>query len=195
MISASLNAGYQQVEYLESTGTQYIDTGRILTEADFVTIKFSTSDNADASVFGENDGTYRLQLFYAGTGRYIRNFITSSSYYRIGTVVTGIENTYYLDLANRQYRIDNGSWVTDTNAYQATPQVTNYLFCHNNNGTPGTFGKLKIHEYIVSRNGVELQHLIPKINSLNTAGMHDTVNDVFHTNQGTGAFITGNPVY
>lgn len=194
LISASLNAGYQQVEYLESTGTQYIDTGRILTEADFVTIKFSTSDNTDASIFGANDGTYRIQFFYAGNIRYIRNFTTSSTYCQICVVSSGVENTYDLDLANRQYRRDNGGWVTDTNAYQATPQLTTYLFCYNNNGTPGTFGKLKVYEYIVCRNGVELQHLIPMVNSLNTAGMYDTVNDVFYTNSGTGTFIVGNPV-
>lgn len=192
----TLPVGYTQLDYLESSGTQYLDTGIILTNQDLVTIKFSNSLNESYSIFGANDGTYRCQFFYNARSRYIRNFTTVNEHMLIsGQVEYGTADTYYLDLKNRKYKQGTGNWVDDTNAYQATPQLSAFLFAQNNSGEASGIGTMRIYEYSVSRNGKEIQHLIPAKNSSNVVGMYDIVTNTFLTNQGTGTFASKQSIY
>lgn len=191
----ALPDGYTQLEYIESTGTQYIDTGIILTNQDLISIKFSNSIAESYSVFGANDGTNRCQFFYTNKYRYMRTFVPTNLSFGIGQVDYGVAAVYYLDLKNRRYKINNKPWVNDDTSYEGTPQLNTYLFAQNNSGEVSGVGTMKIYEYSVSRNGVEIQHLVPAKNSSGVVGMYDTIGNTFLTNQGTGTFNSAQSMY
>ena len=73
-----------------------------------------------------------------------------------------------------------------------------YLFGIHNDEDEGYTNNntaLKIYEYKAYNQDTVVQHLIPCYRkSDNVAGMYDTVNNVFYTNQGTGTFIVGENV-
>ena len=57
----SLPSGYTQLEYIESTGTQYISTGITPTENTKVVIEFNSSSSSGV-VFGQDSG-YKVNAF------------------------------------------------------------------------------------------------------------------------------------
>lgn len=57
----SLPSGYKRLEYIESTGTQYISTGITPTENTKVVIEFNSS-NSSGVVFGQDSG-YKVNAF------------------------------------------------------------------------------------------------------------------------------------
>ena len=77
---------YQQVAYIESNGTQYIDTGYIPVYGDNFEIKnITTNLNTINPIFSAGTGTYQLILLEYNNGRtYFKNYSTgaASEYYR-----------------------------------------------------------------------------------------------------------------
>lgn len=59
-----LPEGYTAVDYLQSTGTQYIDTGRKLTQDSDITIDFMIVGkiNRSAGMFGSRESAYEKNL-------------------------------------------------------------------------------------------------------------------------------------
>ena len=69
-----LPEGYTAVEYIQSSGTQYIDTGRKLTQDSDITIDFSIVGeiNRNAGIFGSRESASKnnLALFQDGGSGY-----------------------------------------------------------------------------------------------------------------------------
>ena len=59
-----LPEGYTAVEYIQSSGTQYIDTGRKLTQDSDITIDFMIvgEKNRNAAIFGSREGAAKNNL-------------------------------------------------------------------------------------------------------------------------------------
>ena len=62
--SGGLPDGFTAVNYLQSTGTQYIDTGRKLTQDSDITIDFMIVDklDSDAGIFGSRESATKNNL-------------------------------------------------------------------------------------------------------------------------------------
>ena len=60
----NLPEGYTAVEYIQSSGTQYIDTGRKLTQDSDITIDFRIVGeiNRDAGIFGSRESASKNNL-------------------------------------------------------------------------------------------------------------------------------------
>lgn len=179
-----LPRGYTQVEYLESTGTQYIDTGIVPNVTTRVVAKIAFQEvGNDALCWGSrSSGTYSTSLdqFYCGhTGAQLWYFSA-----RTKTIIRTVISS------NVFYDID----VTNTRV-SATVTQSIYLFALNNLGTAIPNSSSKIAKFEIYNNGVMVRNLIPaKRNYDNVLGMYDTVNGVFYTNAGTGTFNVGSVV-
>lgn len=186
---------YQQVEYLEFTGTQYINTNILTKQALKVVSEFSTttvnkwffgarkSQYYDSLTFGYfqiyNNDYCAYHGFGGGTGRYIITLCPQDG------------NKHIVELSNNEYKIDN----INQNLYKGTfTEFYNiYLGTINNDNTAdyrmyvGNVYSFKIYD-----NDSLILNLIPCYRiSDNEIGMYDVVNDVFYTNQGTGTFLKG----
>ena len=173
---------YQQVEYLESNGGQYINTGLVVTsdngnsydfEAQVVPLSFTNYQ----VVAGVNSNTQ----FAWSTGGVacIGNAYSSSAFFTLNTMakITGkfaaSAQTYYV----------NG---TSTGLSRAINTTTNiYLFGIHASGY-NMVGRLQYAKFGVARNFIPCYR-----RSDLKPGMYDTVHNVFYTNAGSGEFILG----
>ena len=201
---------YREVEYLESTGTQYIDLLRVPNNDDIIEQKFQHiySGTGTESWYGSmpsaNVTTPRVCL-----GAYKPSGIASLFASVNATVVIAqarandvLTVRFQSPVFNRfEYAIDGSSTTTyptysqDVTAYTPAIQLTSYLFArHGNDGVQSYDGngtKIYYHkEYLAD--GTLQMNLIPCIRkSDNKPGMYDLVTDTFFTNQGTGEFVAG----
>ena len=202
--SAGLPSEYQQVEYIQSSGTQYIDTGISCNndtgiEADIQQVSYNTNNWSVwiGSLKTTSDG-YWIHLgqasrdrglrfsWGAGAGTYVYTNISSSDFNR---------HKYQIDKG--ELTIDNITTYTLTNSYEfTTSPSTIVLFADKKGSTITEYSSIKIFYCKLYDNNVLIKNLIPCYRiSDNVIGMYDTVNDVFYTNKGTGTFLKGPNVY
>lgn len=197
-------ATYQQVEYIESTGTQYIDTGIIPDEnyGFYVDISFDVNiDTTSPSVkiLGSslrNNGAWggvTLSSYGSTSGGQMTWFSKSGQ----------LINPYLASKTRMQCYFVNDIYSTSLdNSTTSIPKSVYdnicgsiYLFAiHSEEGVYfNTTSCLKIYEYKTYNNSDVVQDFIPCYRkSDNEIGMYDTVNNKFYTNQGTGTFKKGN---
>lgn len=189
-----LPRGYTRVEYLESTGTQYINTSYYPNNLTDVECKFMFNQlpsNAVPSVFGVRASNNSVQQFLTSVSNgvlWIVNGLNNNSIPSIRPVV----NTEYILRITPQKAYWNGTEIyTMTRSVANCPNLSMLMFGRNTysglaNQFSGKIYYLKIYEA-----GVLVRNFIPCMNSSNVAGMYDTVNGVFYANAGTGTFNTG----
>lgn len=188
-----LPAEYQEVEYLESTGTQYINTRYYPNNLTDVECKFmynQLTGNTASSVFGvrDSDGSVKQFLMSVSSGKL---WIVSGLNNRSINGVSPVVNTEYVIRITPQKVYWNGTEIfTMTNSVADCPDYSMFMFgrhVHSGSGLANQFyGKiyyLKIYE-----DGVLVRNFIPCINQSNVAGMYDLANNQFYTNAGTGEF-------
>lgn len=184
-----LPSGYTQVEYIESSGTQYIDTGFIPNQGTrlMMTVYFP--------IQGDNQFLYGSR---AGEKERSFSFNCYNTFYRAHY------NQSWLDFdASVSYKkpfvIDHNKNVTTlngehtvTNTYATfTCPYSLVLFAKNDKGTIGTYAKAKLYSCQIYDNGTLIRDYVPCLNADGTAGLYDIVNGVFYTNAGTGTFTAG----
>lgn len=196
---------YQEVEYLESTGTQYIDTGIALNNGCAITLDFLIAESSvNRIIYGwRRKGRY-TQPYQAMVGanasktRYIA--VGRSSANLPQCFGYDVRNKVLIDSANEQVLVNNlvvncGADFSNGKAFDenGSSVVHPYLFALNNVGTPLAITEdTRIYAYSVQYGDELLQDFIPCYRKIdNVAGMYDAVNDVFYTNDGTGVFTVG----
>ena len=194
-----LPADYTQVGYIESTGTQYIDSGVKLGLNDGFDIKFLTTNNPQTTgiygaIFGGRSGSgnkeYQLTTFdtaslgRGGTLRWGSNSVGACVNAKITTNII-----QKCSLKNKIYKApDNTESEITVNSEDSV--YNTYIFGLNNSGVFTQSGNGCRIYYLKLYNGDTLiRDFIPCIrNADNEVGMYDLVNNVFYTNQGTGEF-------
>ena len=203
----SLPSGYKRLEYIESTGTQWIDTKvfpaetRILIDA-FILEKNTGNDHHIASAAWAEPGKAELfnvmRLRADRTGYAVR--------YGNGNL-RNIEhqgNVFGRHTFNRNFpaspytaQVDSAETIT------LTPGVVGSIGCNlplfafrRNNGSCSGFTSMRLYSCKIWKTtaleGVPLiRDFIPCKNASGKVGLWDDVNSVFYGNAGTGAFIAG----
>ncbi len=191
---------YTQVDYIESSGTQYIDTGVLPTFNTEVELEFmSIAENMSGFIYGSrkanNDSTHTI-IFFANASDYYPQFANDSS-------VIHLANTHpEFTQPNIKYKAKNGKkgfYINDVLLKQYTAQTelnsthSMYIFALNENGSvERRMANARIYKFKIYENDILIRDYVPCYkNSDNEVGLYDIVNNVFYTNQGTGAFTYG----
>ena len=199
---------YQKVEYIESTGTQYIDTGVIPNQDTGFDIIYLTKDNVSNSGYGavmgarEKSSYNELQLTtYVESGYQTSTFgtlrwgtITSdnsmSSSYNAG--ITSNTKMHSV-LKNKVYTKNDGSVINLNGTFKSPVSLT--IFVLNNNGAITQHGKVQLYSLKLYDGNTLIRNFVPCYRKKdNVIGLYDVVNDVFYTNSGIGVFIKGNNI-
>lgn len=177
----------RELAYLESTGTQWIDTGvTINTATDEVGLVFQNMESVVYKwFFGEHDNNARFGLG-SGDGVNKRNAAYGNNTYKV------TDAQFY----NSQHNFSanaNGVFLDDTkiaNFASFASSSTLYLFNLNLNG--GNYvAAAKVWSYKHTRNGVLVRDFIPVLDWDDRPCMYDKVTDALFYNQGTGEFVYG----
>lgn len=196
-----LPSEYRQLEYIESTGTQCIDTGVLVDNTFSIDIEayFRRSINqqrlisaGDLSLAAAKYGVF--DIYENVNGRYSFSWADNSEW-KSTSIQVSAYNTYFSfkwDIPNRIASISlNGSSLyngTATPFRRYSQTGTLYLFCRHYNNDCYSYTRIK--SCVIMKAGNIVRSLIPALRtSDNKPGLYDTVNNVFYTNQGTGEFL------
>lgn len=181
--------GYKRVEYLESTGEQYIDTEyTINTATDEVLFNFQMiSTTLYQWIMGEHDNGARFGIG-VGDGTNKRNIAYGATTYKVND--TEIYNSIHYFKANSNGVYLNGTQVHGFETFSSSSTI--YLFRLNLSGANGAAGK--IWRYVQKRNGSLIRDMIPCLDPNNTPCMFDLVGGKPYYNKGTGSFTYGHTI-
>ena len=190
MQTARLPDGYTELTYIQSSGTQYIDTGfkpnqdtRVVGDMQFLN---NTSGNP-ASLFGyrKAQSTQRYEFFQYNSLLY-SPYNTSA-----GSTISMTTNKISID-KNKGTTLVNGSALSTITYANFQCSGNLYLFALNNNGSVANVnGNKRIYSCQIYDNGTLTRNFVPCKNPSGVVGMYDMVNNVFYQNSGTGTFTAG----
>lgn len=194
----ALPSGYIKLEYIESTGTQYIDTGvsapegmRVECQAEFTSLRSGLN-----MLFGSHDAAdpyYRNYLAANSAGNWELGAYGVATF---GAITTG--RKYSIDVCTISgdifAKIDGMSYyIGDIAPSTKRSSVSVYLFAlHYAGGLLWASAKLYGAKIYLNASGSNpTRDFIPCKNASGVVGMWDDVNGQFYTNAGTGAFTAG----
>lgn len=204
---------YVELEYIQSTGTQYIDTkfipdatSKIEATAELLSLLGGTDYEASvegmkifgiASIGGENSrivlGTSVSPFrFYAGLGAYNLNETISSENVLYGKM------RFFVDLYNNTYGYGSNTFTnSNSNNFRNINNFSVYLFARrgadsNLQPRPEGNGKMLLYECKCYSNNTLQKHFIPcKLIDTGEVGLWELNEDKFYGNSGIGSFIAG----
>ena len=177
--------GYTEVEYLESTGTQYIITNIIATSGTWnISAKFkATSQYNKGSLFGSTNGfniTIDTDKVYRATAQVITSIKPSTEEFdNLNLSTNTFDNKIQLSINNNIFSGTYSNWIYNNNIG----------ICAWGNAQNMQSGMYK--EIVFVHNNVTVGYFIPVIDSSSRPCFFDKVSMKCYYNQGTGEFLWG----
>ena len=181
----SLPGNYEELEYLQSSGTQFINTGfkpnndtRIVIKAQLKTshsIYGVTETNKAFNMTGNASGMY---FYWAGRGQ---------------SLVTNYYNqTHVYEQDGNRCLVDGQIYHNYTSdSWQSNYEI--FLFGRNSSSGLNDAGTVQIYFCQIYDKDKLIRNYVPcKNTSNNTLGMYDLVENKFYSNSGSGTFSSGN---
>lgn len=180
-----LPEGYTELEYIESTGTQYIDTGFKPTGNSRVVCDIQLSKTGVWLYGARHTATDRTFMTVAMTDNYRSDYNNSYSLnipYDMTDRVTIDKNKGSMTIGTQTVSYEDADFSCAYNLY---------IFAGNSAGTPSTFSSMKLFYCKVYDNGVLIRDYVPCQGPSGDIGLYDTENNQFYGNAGTGTFTAG----
>lgn len=191
-----LPLGYQRVEYLESSGTQYINTGIVPdNDTGFSVTLQCVNTPTDNFIYGAREGA---------TGRFVVGAESDKLYFGYGALTNMVtdawnncvpenKNNVKLNYKNSKIaQVNNSQDVAITNTLpEFDTNTTITLFGRKYNGTVVCFAQRVYDNEITQGNNVIRNYIPCRRNSDNVLGMYETVTNTFLTNAWTWTFTAG----
>lgn len=189
VVGHNLPDEYQEVEYIQSGGTQYIDTGINPKIKPRVVVNMMLLNSADKDYWGNQaiDGSAYFANFASGILMYYRYGRTSS----INTGVSAPFNEFHeWDVSDAIY-LDKVKLYTTNNVYAYNANQSNiYLF-----KSARSYGNFRASYFILYDGDEKVREYYPCYRkSDNAIGLFDKVSNTFFPNLGSGVFIKGNDI-
>lgn len=184
---ASLPSGYTKLDYIESSGTQYIDTG----VSSFQTQRTRVILDVD---WLSGLGCY-FGCFKSGLGWYVEaiqptkirsGYLSESKSAGIATVI----GRYTVEKNGVSTNV-NGVKIQHASAGNSTSISICLLACGGSSEVSDIAEAARIYSCKIYSNSALIRRFVPCKNSSGEVGLYDEVNDVFYGNAGTGVFIAG----
>ena len=183
-----LPEGYTALEYIQSSGTQYIDTGRKLTQDSDITIDFSIvgTIKRSAGIFGSRESASKnnLALFQDVTDILAGDF---SEYQKHRfTTASSLERT--------KIRMNKaGVWVNDilqkswSDVADFETPTNGLIFNVGNNNWTNNKAVMRLYSYTDG----SAQQLVPCLDADGVPCLYDLISKTTLYNQGAGSFTWG----
>lgn len=183
--------GYTELEYIESSGAQYINTGfqhnqntRIVMDVQ------STNITANSWAFegriATNSARHGVFFYYSSGNLWNMDYSGNT---RIS--FSGISSTdrLLIDYNKNVCSINGVTNTATTGTFQSTANLT--LLAANTAGKVAGHLRAKLYSCQIYDNGALIRNYVPAKNSSEVVGLYDLVNDTFYQNAGEGIFTDG----
>ena len=211
-INVGLPSEYQEVEYIESTGTQYIITDIPIQQPVTIYIDVMPLSGSNDQAFFTTGYEVSPHLVRIGTGWYagrIQNYY--QRYYTLGASNSMETNTkhhaeVYLSQGLQTAVLDGTQLPNTSNTHNSTllpidgNKINFFMFAEGRLRASGKIDALfkshaRIYALKVDNADSTIGNFIPCYRkSDGEIGMYDTVSKTFYTNSGTGTFLKGDDV-
>ena len=181
---------YTPIEYLESTGTQWIDTGyvpNISTKIEIV----GRQGGGDCEMFGISDTLFVFNNNINSSGSLFYSFFAPWD----GPLTPNLSDGVHIVSMSKHggLIIDNIKIVDLENTTSTSTKYRISLFgrIDNASGTIQKLGSHKIYSFKIYDNDILVRDFVPVLDGNGTPCMYDNVEHKFYYNAGTGQFIAG----
>ena len=188
----------KRLEYIESSGTQYIDTGylfrndtRIEMDCNITVnnvyipspfgVRVSTSGSSSNALFFSSIGA---NVYYSfGGGERVTNNVWV---YNIRAQIVAQKNSVAITRGE-------GTVILSTNAPTTYGTLGLYLFAHNLNGAPwsSTLTTMRLYRCTISEGDTVIHDFLPVEDDNGVACLWDAIAQSYYRNAGTGNFTAG----
>lgn len=190
----SLPEEYQRVEWIKSTGSQYIDTNVLFNHGIKISARmgFAAKENSK-TLFGvriDTGATRFLATYYQGF-----DFAYWNDTMPFEPEIDHIYDVTFDTSVSSKFTYGAGGRLLTTNVTEIFPNLTGYIFAYHRGSDDSVQGMSKSYfqsMFIENASGTMLFNGYACYRkSDNVAGIYDTVTQTFFTNQGTGEFVCG----
>ena len=186
---SGLPDGYTALEYIQSSGTQYIDTGRKLTQDSDITIDFSIVGeiNRSAGIFGSRQSASKnnLTLFQNADVKVLSGDFSEYQKHRF-TAASSLERT--------KIRMNkSGVWINDilkkswSDVADFETPTNGLIFDVGNNNWTNSKAVMRLYSYTDGN----AQRLVPCLDANGVPCLYDLIGKTALYNQGAGSFTWG----
>jgi len=186
---SGLPSSYTAVDYLQSSGTQYIDTGRKLTQESDITIDFKIVGEIirNAGIFGSRTSALKnnLALFQSVSPNVFAGDFSEYQKHRF-TMASSLERT--------KIQINKaGVWVNDilkkswSDVADFETPTNGLIFDVGNNNWTNNKAVMRLYSYTDG----DAQQLVPCLDANGVPCLYDLIGKTALYNQGAGSFTWG----
>lgn len=186
-------AGYTALQYIQSSGTQYIDTGfknnqntRIVMD-----VQATSTPSATSWFFGgrtsNSDATMGVFYYAGSTKKITADYDGNGQRYKFESL--GATERLSIDYNKNVLTINSYSKTFTSATFQSTGNIA--LFGINTAGEVSSCISAKLYACKIYDNGTLIRDYVPCKNASGVVGLYDLANNQFYTNAGTGTFTAG----
>lgn len=191
--SGGLPEGYTAVDYLQSSGTQWIDTGYRYGAGSDVEIKFDspgTDNGTDLGAQDSNDAKYKFAIVLAGILLWLGRGSGGNNIH-----VDGMKKPITLRNIGKLFKVTDDAGEERTQAIEDAgyvgPERTIYLFARHTPTGATNMSKSQIYYCRFYENGELICDMRPCLDADGVPCMYDLIRRRTLYNQGTGSFTWG----
>ena len=208
---SDIPSGYEQLAYIESTGTQYIDTGIGFENVYGYDVRYQSVGKVTSATWGLLDGVFGVNSSGADTKIW---YIYSNNKPGVSIALRGASginyyypsyDAYYAATHHVKAETDGTVWyngenlgmLSDFTTATKTGSITLFTVYDANLSKPYYYSKTRMyHAKFLAQDGTLLGDFVPcKRVSDGVLGMYDAISSTFFTNQGTGTFLSAPLTY
>jgi hypothetical protein len=193
---ASLPEGYLRLEFIQSSGTQYVDTGfkhnqntRVVMDAQFTNLSLATPqwlfDGRDS------DATKCKGVFYDPRNNLSKvscDYVHPNGDTRYRFTALNPSDRLHIDYNKNVITINGHVHTFSAITFQSNHSIA--LFALNNGGAFESYGSARIYSCKIYDNDFLVRDFVPCKNVQDEIGLYDFVTETFYANKGTGVFTT-----
>ena len=188
-----LPEGYTQLNYIQSTGTQYIDTGVVPSTALITEITFACESNgiAENAIFGS---AWSVSGYFFMVYSEINGFRWHSCGGYAEAVVSDVTAKHIAICQKGKLTLDGMEYTFSASGSDSTNVVRLFGVTSNEGYTGAANGIYKLYRCKMHNGDTVYRDFIPCKNPAGAVGLYDLIGGEFYGNSGTGTFIAGEEV-
>lgn len=183
---------YTELEYIGSTGTQYINTGfKHNQNTRFVAdMELENANRAWVYPFGSFGSTNYNSLFCVEiyTDFKLTTYYGSTTRHEFGITANG---RHTFDLNKNVHKIDNTTYTYSSRTFQSSHNDLIFGTTRYDGAVEVAKTPIKLYSFKIYDNGALIRDFIPVLDNNNVPCLYDKVSEAFFYNQGTGVFSYG----
>lgn len=195
VLEPRLPNGYTELGYIQSTGTQYINTGYNPTTKTKICVDLKLTDTSATSVpFGAKvDTTDREKQFFVmamgSSSRFEANYFSKLEANLIG--LSDYKSRGILSLDSNLVSFNDSSADLNYSGGENYVPYPIFIFGYNVNGAISSSTKMILYGCKIFEDEIISRDFVPCKNSSGEIGLYDLVTSEFYGNAGTGVFTAG----